>query len=355
MDYILIPKKAQHIAVPYKCTELYDEDDFMTYPDRKRWTAAQIRGENGYGGRKLEVESFVQTWLYFGCLLEVFKIGGIHVTTEDFVDRERGVVTAKKLPSLFVEWRKRWPKPTPSRKCNCGHYINPFEVKCRAKRCWKTFKHGRFSPEYHSIKSILEEVCQTIGHYCHSEGVAGKPRAIVHVPSPEETPIAPEIVTSIVALGYTLHTAILDIYDIPSHQWRCHWGGTPLLRRLLKTKWCPLQVTSMMTELAIDGHYYLTTIPGPPEAERQTHANCTDEQCVAKGIDEATYVTKHITGKECCDHISVPDELFEIVGRKGAPIVSWVQETDDQKFRLTVTEHNVKNNKTPKYIAISHV
>jgi hypothetical protein len=74
MDHLLIPDGAEHIiTVPYKCAEPYDNGDFLTYPN---WPTHYIRGENGYGGREPKaIESFLQMWLYFGCLVQVFKLG----------------------------------------------------------------------------------------------------------------------------------------------------------------------------------------------------------------------------------------------------------------------------------------
>ena len=102
MDHLVIPDGASHIQVPYKCITHYDGGDLRTYHERQGWTWEEVMGENNYGGRAAsEKEAFFQTWLFFGLLVEAFKVCGIHINHGDFIDRERGVVTTQRLPSLF--------------------------------------------------------------------------------------------------------------------------------------------------------------------------------------------------------------------------------------------------------------
>jgi hypothetical protein len=116
-----------------------------------------------------------------------------------------------------------------------------------------------------------------------------------------------------------------------------------------------MQVISIMEELPVGGQYYLAVTRGPPEAERLIHSNCKDYECIPKPIDESTYETKHFTGERCCEPGPVPTDVLDIIKRNGTPNVSWIQATKDRKCGLTVTEHNINENRTPKYIAISHV
>lgn len=355
MDHLLIPEGATHIPVPYKCTEPYDGDDFMTYPFRKGWTVEQLKGADDYGDRSpASVEAFFQTWLFFGFLTEVFKIAGFQISQDDFVDSERGVVTTKKLPALFLEWKETWrPIPTPSKDCSCKSYLEPERVDCHARRCWKTFKMGVFSEECQAINKIVETVCHIMSHYGYSHGISAKPRALKES-TMVKPPMALEIVISIVALGHAIREAIHDIYDVNPTFRANQWDGTTLLRELLKEKWCPRQVTSMMKEFGVDGHYYLALSPGLPPAERARHNPCTEAACLAPGIDESTYVSKHAATGCTCEHIHMPNEACDIIRNGGIPILT-VVDTGGGKYQLVAQEHNVKLGKKPEFIAISHV
>lgn len=358
MDHLLIPQGAEHvITVPYKGIELYDGGEFSTYPKRKKWSSGQIRGENRYGGRKRPaIESFFQTWLYFGCLIEVFKIVGIQVHTEDFIDPKRDVITTKKLPSLFVEWQKRRPKSIPAPECDCRLRDND----CHAEPCLRTLKLGRFSPEYHSILLILNEMDKAISPHCYTNMALGRTGGNVDRAFPD-SPLAPEIATSIVVLEHTLRKAIYGIYDIVSgpKALRFEWGNVPLLKQLLWRKWCPMRVVEMMSELDINGQYCLAAAPEPPDADREAHSECIAEECVAKGMDMKTYQMRHAIGKGCigsaCELAVMPNSFFEIIERGGTPIISWAPGTQFQAPCLIVSEYNAEENKKPRYIAISHV
>ena len=59
----------------------------MAYPDRKGWSSSELMGKKDFGGRSQnEVQSFFQTWLYFGLIISIFKIGlGVEFRTQDFL------------------------------------------------------------------------------------------------------------------------------------------------------------------------------------------------------------------------------------------------------------------------------
>ena len=43
MEHFEIPEGEEAITIPYVCTEEYDGGDFLTYPQRKDWAAADLK------------------------------------------------------------------------------------------------------------------------------------------------------------------------------------------------------------------------------------------------------------------------------------------------------------------------
>jgi len=376
MDHLILPEGVEpYITVPYKCIVPYETGDFLSYPQRKGWTQKHLCGDEDFGGRSpAEVEAFFQTWLYFGMLLEVLKAAGVQATTEDFIDRgAEVVVTTKKLPELLREWKKRWPKPEVSPDCMCEKYPNPAENFCDKEPCWKNVVHLSDSEARHTTKAILDWVCWFVDRYCGTEGRENVVKqTATPLPAPKAWPVAPEIAISISALGYTLRAAAHDIYDTPLELNR--WGGALLLKdRLLKANWCPAHVAMTMTDLGIDGRYY---VAANPQEEKEDHSACQETACAAKGLNEKLYITKHVTEDCGCKHAEpLEADLLGIIGRRATPILTWAGRGGNSGYQLTVTEFRVSIPRLPvveldatgqpvlpmptptpaKYVAISHV
>jgi len=200
--------------------------------------------------------------------------------------------------------------------------------------------------------------------------------ATIHRPIPT-WPVRPEIATSIIALGYTLSSAALDIYDIPGTRknWR-DWAPSSLLRKRLEEKWCPARVAVMMTDFDIDGHYYMAELADPPKEDRATHLSCTESACLAS-VNESSYITKHSPDcgdgnvDECrkkdiyesgyldehiCDASEEPPKNFQevvrgIIANNGTPIIFW----NELNNKIKVLEYNADKDLKPNYVALSHV
>ena len=92
MDHFPLPKDKQHIRVPNATFEEYSHGDggFLAYPNDKLWSQEELLGERSFGGRSpTSVQAFFQTWLYFGCVIEVLKITGVESTKDDFLDTDK--------------------------------------------------------------------------------------------------------------------------------------------------------------------------------------------------------------------------------------------------------------------------
>jgi hypothetical protein len=342
MNHFPLPDGVEpYIIVPYKCTETYVIGDFMDYPYSKGWTRQQLLGHDNFGNRNPEeVEAFFQTWLYFGCMLEVFHAAGVRTTTEDFVEPATRAVTTKRLPELLLEWEKRWPKPPVSPKCSCSHWINPAENNCHHIHCWKRYTHGYQTHAYCKSIMILEEVVGFLDRYSRQAEVPNLETSAPFNIKPKCWPVGPEITVSICALVHTLSRAAFHIYDAPIN-------GRPLRHklsssilfngRLLRARWCPARVRITMDGLEIDGRYY---IAARPEIETADHSFCTESGCIAKGLDEEKYTFRHVSGCSDCGSEGPPiADIINVIGRGGTPIVTWHGSGANEKHGFTVSEH----------------
>ncbi|KKY35607.1 putative het domain protein [Diaporthe ampelina] len=80
MDHLPLPKNSpiDPIEVPYSCTADYDGGPMLEYPVRRGWKVKyspwgiRYLDENGDKPSNAKLEDFIQTWLYFGFLHELF-------------------------------------------------------------------------------------------------------------------------------------------------------------------------------------------------------------------------------------------------------------------------------------------
>ena len=70
--------------VPYLCRTPYDQGDFISYPVRTGWSDEDLRDPSESGRTIPEIESFLQTWLWFGLLHAFF---GSFVAEADFTEQ----------------------------------------------------------------------------------------------------------------------------------------------------------------------------------------------------------------------------------------------------------------------------
>src|SRR5271155_2598776 len=113
MDHLLRPEGTKNfVKVTYNVdeSEYYDDKGFIGFPQRRGWTEQDLLGLNNFGNRSdKDVESFFQTWLFFGMAIEILKAAGIRAHTKDFLRPEHEgtghVVNTETLRSMLVEWK----------------------------------------------------------------------------------------------------------------------------------------------------------------------------------------------------------------------------------------------------------
>jgi hypothetical protein len=397
MDHLLRPpRKENFIKVPYNVDEpeYYDDQGFFDFPQRRGWSEQDLLGVNNFGNRSdEEVESFFQTWLFFGMAIEILKAAGIGVHTKDFLRREQEgtsrAVNTEILPSLLVRWKTLWPLPEGvSEDCTCKSWIDPNQNQCRAKVCWKNFEHARDSDAWDTTSRILDRACEFMDRYCTATATRGEGKK----PEKPVWPVREEVAASMLALGFCLRAAAISIYDIPRMVNNWGTGSSSLIRRILGHKWCKSDAALVMEDLQIDGQYYVAASPSSSQEYLDAHSECDESRCRSK-VEEGTYKTKHAPGCNkdstgCPTHfcygppargngdgaddwLNPPDspkfeqdlirvitaggavkagETFDI-GLVGIPIITW----DEEKEEVAIAEYNEAKGLKPGYVAISHV
>jgi len=335
MDHLLTPPGAEPIRIPYRCTHPYDRGSFDEYPERRGWTHEHIFGDDGFAGRtEREVESFFQSWLYFGTLHSILAIGGVNIAEEDFVARDiaEPLVTTKRLPEMIAAW----------------------------KECCKTRSDlGSTCPAWVATKEILDRLINFLDLFGEIRCPRSGSDSTIIISSKQiiERPFSEEISMSIIALGFTLSQAAVDIYKIEWNNYNkyVNYTSTLLRKKLEEMGWCISDIGRLFTELGIDAHYYVA-LQKPPEPA-QSHSNCRDRQCLAATVDETNYCTRHVEGCKGEDDLnrlkigSLVKEVVKVIDNNGIPVVSWEavgKDTPEMRVQDALANR-------VEYVAISHM
>ncbi|KAF8533895.1 hypothetical protein BDD12DRAFT_944862 [Trichophaea hybrida] len=280
-----------------------------------------------------ELDCFIQTWLFFGCLIEIFGIVGIHVRESDFI-RDNKYITTAKLPRLIEEWEAREESSSEGNSLlSVGHTERHAEWEGRAKT-----KAGR----YLMIIEVLEKVQSVVKKHCYGEiGPYG--------PNPPGWGVEPKISLSIMALGCSLKNAASSIYDPNMPRTRQLWGTSDILTgRFDNGGWCDGELNALMNTVEIDGIYYFGSLQSPRALSKENHNDCSLQACVST-IDTTSYETRH--AKKCLDckclMFGDPVAVAAIVEEKAIPLVLWTGS------ELKVVKYDSESKQ--KYLAISHV
>ena len=368
MDHLLLPEGIKPwIVIAYDGQEedYYEKQQgkgFFDFPKRLGWVDEEVwaqpkADEDLMGGvvesedekhrEPWEVEKFFQTWLFFGLIIEVFTLSGISVSTDDFLvpfaqktihkPQKSHIVTTTKLPSMIVQWRE----------------------KHQASRDTKIFD---------DVMKLLDHVGKILDHHCAS----GKDHRSIHQYGKVLWPVKDETTTSIIAVASTLRKAARLIYNPSGKSERWPVTNSKLLYLRIQRKWCKSDAAMIMEDFDIDGQYYIAAADSHSLDSLDGHYSCTDHSCEAK-ISDGTYVTKHVDACSGDDYEPVPnfvgqvypsygktpqslrEAIIDIMDARHLPFLRW----DSEQHGLATYGHEedsyAEDNKTPPYVAISHV
>jgi hypothetical protein len=333
MEHLLAPQDAKPIDIPYVGVEEYEVlyhdnslQDFKSYFERKNWQRNSV-GDLVVGGRSpTEVLAFFQTWLYFGCLISVFRQIGMTVQTIDFLRISQNgekLVCTQNLPHLIEEWTLHESVQSPGVTVEAQSYFNPRAMRFMA----------------------ISEILHFTSHHLEMMNRYLEPRR-----SLLDTIADPfsRVQMSIMAMGESLSSALSTIYAY-ARQGLPTWGPSAFLtERLRISGWCPsdspfFDESSTRSRISVD--YYFGGYRNP--RERGPHGKCSEFICNAykTAIDPQTYQQKHTSGCDGCIFVPAPTQTIEIVKKGGVPVITWHGET----IRVA------PSGPTTKYVALSHV
>src|SRR5436189_42765 len=121
MEHLLASPSSPLIKIPYVGSQEFEADistpdnvlfTFKSHLERNGWMRHQVTGDVIFENRSPEqIADCLQTWLYFGCLISVFRRASITVRTRDFINasynRDERLVHTTRLRGYIAEWARR--------------------------------------------------------------------------------------------------------------------------------------------------------------------------------------------------------------------------------------------------------
>jgi len=319
MDHLTIPDDAEHIRLLYLSTDEYDGGELTEYPNRMKWTQRELMEPRR---TQKEVDAFFQTWLFFGCLITIFRCVGISVKTRDFVykaDDGRRYLTTARLPEFLEKWR--------ALKRKGGDWVK--EDHRDTALLPSALRRGK--PVLSPVGYALEDHRQLMEQYCG-------PKSLV----------SPEVAVIIVSLYRTLYSwhRGISYSDWTSSTFCIPANAKAFFQARMETKgWCPAEAVGLTTELEVDGLYYVCCLQSPRYEDNHSKCNAERQNC---GYSDSNYKyeTQHAQPGCQCEFIEMPSDTLDIIRSGGIPIMSFI------RGQLHAIKH--ESRKT-RYIAISHV
>jgi hypothetical protein len=286
----------------------YDNQGFASFPSREGW---KLVGENAFSMRLVrsdgsetsvgEGTAFIQAWLYFGLLSETFRIAGVEICIDDFVNEDHlgSFVSSAKLPTYLKRWR----------------HLNDSHTQDLQRQ------HLR------SVFELLHETGDIV------DQILSFPRLRYGTDCDTQTKLT--VAESIAMLGDGLMNAAKRIWvsfldDIQKmvhgrirKMLRFSEPATISMKRLEHLGWC--KSTRMMLHRLVDttGLYYAAMLPRP--AMSRDHPECTMKECVKMQINPETYKTLHVLEDCACPVVELDrDRISEVILQGGVPSVRYL-------------------------------
>ncbi|KAL2819828.1 hypothetical protein BJX63DRAFT_418752 [Aspergillus granulosus] len=314
------------LQIPCLSSEAYDGLDFLTYPERSGWDIDRLLDGDFSEHPGEKTAAFLQNWLFFGVLWEVFgpiNKGAKANYVQPEEGTEHGVISIATLDEQILELSSFIAAYVQSAGITAGQEV------------------GR----------RIETSLRTVSQFSRIATCEGDPR-----PGFATWPLSPEIDLSVRALSQRLSWAfstcgvnIVLRHSTNSLQFPCAWFP---LARMHEAGWCPSEVAMVEETFTSASAHYVSQMQRPPAAIQRQHPDCTSKLCQARQLNEAIYRTAHTTNDCDCQHYGpVMDEVVSIIAAGGVPLLS-ITPTKKEPFLKVEVE---KYTEGKRYIAFSHV
>ena len=340
------------ITVPWSgCEYAGVAGQFLEYPELMGFDLDAL--QNGSFGVHSQEEglAFLQAWLFFGLLQEMF---------------------AEKSDVIYKWWVEDWDDPEISPKNMKSPFLTKY-LDVIAERL--ADRLGTDRPPFEYWKAIFELTVTVVEAFEQTFLSQGTDNTT-------EEPVPLRITWSILMLGQILSAVVMKCYNVEDTNIK-HWpDGTLLHRRIRQRRWCPHLANKLMTLLSMENIYLLTlmswynpvsrfsALPDVEVTDRLLdfkvglddptmgvgrHRLCTSGKCLAEKIDEQSYRTEHVHQQCNCKFIG-PDvsEVIRILDAKEVPVFLVCQQLD-QQGALNISVDVERSSSVSGYVAMSHV
>lgn len=313
------------IVIPYVCIEMYDGGPFKSFPQRMSWNEDKLLSSEYQGRSAEETEAFLQSWMYFGLLFQVFDVPGADFNPNHFIrvlDDGVKIITTEKLAMYVIDWYEREE-----------HGEGPLNQRQERHR---------------QIDDCFRVLDPFVRSYCVLEGSS-------HFQPPKLPGLRPEIALAFTMLAHAIGQATFRCTKL-----HClfNWGSSMLLvHRMIEAGWCETVVDSLTTAGQAQMLYYASTL-GPSMSPR-SHKKCTRHACISDHINTSGYVGSHRPDCSGCLPLG-PDlrSIIDILDSGGIPVVSFSESIEPEFAKIDVIEHKFggyADSAEVPYTAFSHV
>ncbi|KAG0561114.1 hypothetical protein KC19_9G038400 [Ceratodon purpureus] len=330
MDHFPLPRFASaQLKVPCISRGDYDNGPFSSFPSRQNWEITLYKSslEEGvsHAGETpsvQETEAFLQTWLYFGTLFEIF---GKNVNLLEFIANDEGgnrFLSTVKLTKVMNDW--------------LGQSFNATDPK--------DVQHEALLSLCIRVRSHLEELYTTLG-------------GLISVPELADS----RTVTSTAALGESLEKFVAVIYHktlgirdvgiMVDILWGTHFSRW-ITNHMKSLGWCPSSITRVSKQHgpSIAQLHYYCHLPVPQGAK--DHSHCTSDSCLTLRIDPSIYHTVHTSVSCDCPELTLDvEKIGEILGSKRLPLIEVSPNGEPAHANIILRE----DDGNVGFVAISHV
>jgi hypothetical protein len=314
------------VLVPHIADEEYDGLAFAEYPTRRGFDIDSLLKGDFKTKSPGEIAAFLQTWLYFGLIYEIFQVKlDPHLVRKDVNGGEW--ITTEKLPRLL------WHAKALFEKAKQLPEYTPENVEKRNER--------------------ITNVVRTSFHVWEGFQKLG-----------EKNPIPPEVALGIQILAITLQVGLTDLLGgeeqeenyrvVPWERDGRHWRLAKnewLENRMIGQGWCPVIIEQTRRSFNTVGLYYCSLL-GPPGGKLD-HRKCkkSEPDCDAMRNFETEHGTHVVEGCECEFLVVDSSKLGDIIAKDAIPVLYLCEE--DGKAALEVVSSASEDGL--EYTAMSHV
>ncbi|PWY68842.1 hypothetical protein BO83DRAFT_418724 [Aspergillus eucalypticola CBS 122712] len=276
----------------------YDGSGFDAFPSRCGIDTDKLqRGD--LGAHTVDsIMPFLQEWLFFGLLQEVFEVAHVSFRREDSVAKATAIpgqqrISTANLPKYLWSWT--------------------------ANTVWARDTFGEFDHQKRRVAEVLK-----LSNLCLN--------AVIRLQAAHRgtEPATGPVLLSIAIVGEALDVERDTVFISQREEFygTLTWELPEFGRKLLmEAGYCTGEVKALRRDFpSVSSLYYLAT--WDRSTSKANHSQCA-ETCLARQVDEKTYATKH-TGEGCsCLHLPIDmTAIFKIVDQRDDFTAEYTDDVD---------------------------